>query len=714
MSLFSFIILFLVFLFFVLQNGLYLDNLHISNFYLKNSYIRLDDKLHIVIDDVKIRQQTASSKRLSFEEINNYLKLIPKIIPYIGTLTISKIEVDDFTANFDYSSKKKGLLHFHYKDIINCNAVLFTKNSNLAIHIQDLNSSKYKTSISGNIVINTTTLKQYTKLNILLNNDANLTLNAISNENHLRYTIKSHNDIQNIKALLNLIPFNKDVKYWANDAIEAKYVTIKKVNGEINFNDLSNAYKHIYLNAVVHSLKYRYNPMLAVIDSKQTELEFKNGVLYIKPRKAYTYNTYLKNSWLKIDFTKKHEFLDLYLHLDGRLNDDILHLLSVYKIILPLKQNSGVINTNLHLNVDLRTIQVNVDGDFSLKKANVDYIGLNLNLFNSHIHLHNSNVTIDKMQIKYQNILDTNLSAAYNVKTKLGDIRFKVNNIRYKGLKLDRSNSKLHILYHLSKNKKFLHLSKSQWKYKNQAITVNAFSMPYDIHDTTIALPPVMISTKDIAQAFVSGNVNIKNKHLNFDIDLFNLNYEGLKLEQTDVHLSAKYDTKFTLNAANDIYISINGSQYKIKKLQMIFDDKSVKLQPTSIEIGKYISTKIYAKHLFDSNQVDIRLNNFILKSPRTQRILYNNKKIKVQAFFSDKNITIKSSQLDATFFSDKEKWGLNLFSLDRIAKNSDILKQLNISSGVVSFYKKSNQTSTKFQANIIYPYSILMDKNKQ
>ena len=713
-SFFSFIILFLVFLFFVLQNGLYLDNLHISNFYLKNSYIRLDNKLHIVIDDVKIRQQTASSKRLSFEEINNYLKLIPKILPYIGTLTISKIEVDDFTANFDYSSKKKGLLHFHYKDIINCNAVLFTKNSNLAIHIQDLNSSKYKTSISGNIVINTTTLKQYTKLNILLNNDVNLTLNAISNENHLRYTIKSHNDIHNIKALLNLIPFNKDVKYWANDAIEAKYVTIKKVNGEINFNDLSNAYKHIYLNAMVHSLKYRYNPMLAVIDSKQTELEFKNGVLYIEPQKAYTYNTYLKNSWLKIDFTKKHEFLDLYLHLDGRLNDDILHLLSVYKIILPFKQNSGVIKTDLHLNVDLRTIHVNVDGDFSLKKANIDYIGLNLNLVNSHIHLHNSNVTIDKMQIKYQNILDTNLSAAYNVKTELGDIRFKVNNIRYKGLKLDRSNSKLHILYHLSKNKKVLHLSKSQWKYKNQAITVNAFSMPYDIHDTTIALPPVMINAKNLAQAFVSGTINIKSKHLNFDIDLFKLNYESLKLEQTDVHLKAKYDAKFTLNAANDIYISINGSQYKIKKLQMIFDDKSVRLRRTSIEIGKYITTRIYAKHLFNSNKINIGLNDFILKSPRTQRILYNNKKIRVQAFFSDRNITVKSPQLDATFFSDKEKWELNLFSLDRIAKNSDILKQLNISNGSVSFYKKSTHTSTKFQADIIYPYSILMNKNKQ
>ncbi len=714
MSLFSFIILFLIVLFFVLQNGLYLDNLHISNFYLKNSYIRFDNQLHITIDDIKIEPQATSSKKPSFKEINSYLRLISEIIPYIGTLTISKIEIDDFTADFDYSSKQKGLLHFHYKNLVNCTAILFTQNSNLAIHIQELNSSKYKTSINGNILINTTTLKQYAKLNILLNNDANVTLYTISDKNHLLYTIKSHNKIHNIKALLNLIPFTKTIKYWANDAIKAKYVTIKKINGVINFHNLKNAYKHIYLDAVVHSLKYRYNPKLAVIYSKQTELKFKNGILYIEPRQAYTYNTYLKNSWLKINFTKKHELLDLYLHLNGKVNSSILHLLSVYKIILPLKQNSGFIKTDLHLNIDLRTIHINVDGDFSLKKANINFIGLNLNLFNSHIHLHNSDVTIDKMHVKYQNILDTNLTATYNVSKELGNIHFKVNNIQYKGLHLDMPSSKLHILYHLSKNKNFLRINKSQWEYKHQKIFLNAFSIPYDPKGTSIELPPVIVSAKNLAKAFVSATINIKTKQLTFDIDLFKLNYESLKLEQTDIHLKAKYNSKFTLNSENDIYISMNGSQYKIKKFQIIFSDNNVKLEPTSIEIGKYISTKIYAKYLFNSNQIDIGLNNFILKSPRTQRIFYKNKKIQLQAFFSDKNITVKSPQIHAIFFSNKEKWKLKLFSLDKIAKNSDILKKLHISNGTVSFYKKSMQLNTKFQAKITYPYSILMDNNKQ
>ncbi|SFV67673.1 FIG01209130: hypothetical protein [hydrothermal vent metagenome] len=703
-TLFSFIVLFLIFLFFVLQNGLYLDNLHISNFYLKNSYIRVDNQLHIVIDDLKITPQKKSTQKVNLKEINNYIKLFSYIMPYIGSVTISKIEVNGFQANFDYSSKNSGLLHIYSKNILDCNALLSTKNGNLAMHIQDLNSSRYKTHINGDIVIDTTTLKQYTKLNILLNHDANLTLYALSNQNHLLYNIKSHNDIHNIKALLNLIPFNQNVKYWANDAIKAKYVTIKKANGELNFNDIVNGYKQIHLEAVIHSLQYRYNPKLATINSKQTILQFNNGILSITPKEAYTYNTYLKNSWLQIDFTKKHELLDLYLHLDGQLNDNILHLLSLYKIVLPFKQNSGITKTDLHLSIDLRTIDVAVDGDFSIKKANIDYTGVNLNIFNSHIHLHNNDVSIDKMHIKYKNILDTNLTATYNVITELGDIRFQTNSVNYKGLELNNSKSKLCILYHLSKEKKFLQLSKSQWKYKNQEFLVHQFSMPYDVKDATI----------NLAQAFVSGNINVKNKHLNFDINIFKLFYKNFNMKQKHIYLQAKYNSIFTLKSKNNISIFVNDLEYKIKKLKMIFDDKSVKLQDTSIKIGKYLSSDIDAKHLFNSNKVDIGLHNFELKNQKTHKVFYHNKKTNLQLFLNDKNITVQSNNLDTKFFSNKKGWKFELLSLNKIAKNSNILKELNISKGSINFYQKSTQTNINFQANIISPYSILMNQNRQ
>jgi len=711
-SFFSFIILFLIFLFLLLSNGLYLDNLHISNLHLKNAFVKFDKKLYFVVDEVKIEQQTKSKQNLTLQQLNNYLKIVPKVTPFIDTIAISHISAGDFVGRFNYSSNKKGSFSFSFKDDIHAKATLSIKNKDLCIKIEELNTTQYKTTINGIVIIDFENASQYAKLNILTNNDANLTLYTSSNAENLYYKVISHNKINHIKNILDLVPFNRDVKYWANDAIKAKNVKINTFNGKIDFNDIKSAYKNIHLNAVVYSLKYKYNPKLATIDSRKTELEFKNGILYIKPMQAYTYNTYLKKSWLKIDFTKEHERLDLYLMLDGIVNDDILYLLSVYKIKLPFKQNSGLIDTQLHLSVDLRTIDVNVNGDFSLKQANIDYIGLNLDLFNAHIHLDNSDIIIDKMQAKYQNILDTNISATYNAKKELGKINFQVNSIKYKNLVLDRTAQPLEAHYSLSTDKKLLQISKSKWKYNKQSIILNTFTMPYDIRDSVIKLPPVMISMESIAQAYVNGKINIKEHLLNLDLDLYKLQYGGLGLNQTDAHFKIKYDKTLFINAASNIYITMNGSKYKIKNLKLSVDEKSIKSKRISVDIGQYINTKVYVKHMFGSNKVSIGLNDFVLKNPKTKKVLYDNKKIRLQAFFSENNITIKSPELNAVFYSDANIWKLNLFSLDRISKNSDILKQLNFSNGEVSFYKNSKQSYTQFQASIIYPYALLMNKN--
>lgn len=711
-SFFSFIILFLILIFLVLQNGLYLDNLHISNLYLKNTYIKFDNKLRIAVDDIKIVQEPKSSTKFNFTTLNNTLKTISKITPFIGSVSIDKITMDSINAKFDYSDTDQGTLHFKFKNDIQATALISIDNKNFIIKLKELTSKKYKTEFNGTIILDTNSMQQYSKINILINHDANLTFYSISNESNLSYKIYAHNDIHKVKAILNLIPLNKQIQYWANDAISAKSLQIKNFRGKIDFNDIENAYKQIDINAVAHSLKYKYNKKLAPITTEKTLLEFNNGILYIRPINAYTYKTYLKNSWLKINFTKPHEYLDLYLKLDGVVNDDILNLLATYKIHLPFKQNSGLVNTDLHLGIDLRTIDTNVNGDFSLTKANIDYIGLNLNLSNAHIHLHNSDITIDRMRAKYKNIIDTNITAKYNVKKELGNINFHVNKIDYKGVTLDSSSQKLIILYHLSAEKNILQISRSNWLYKNQKIQLDKLSMPYNITDKIIKIPPVLLSMNHFAKSYISGELDIQKNIFNFDLDLFNFHYAGINLKQTDAHFRIKYNKKLFINAANDLYIALNGSRYKIKKLNLIIDDKSINVKRTSVEIGQYITTKIYAKHLLGSNKINIGLNDFILKTPKRQQVLYNNKKIRLQAFFNDNNISIRSSQLNAKFYSDKDIWHLKLFSLDRIAKNSTILKQLKISSGDVDLFKRSEHSYTQFKANIIYPYALLMNKN--
>ncbi len=57
--------------------------------------------------------------------------------------------------------------------------------------------------------------------------------------------------------------------------------------------------KNVHVFAVANNLEYTYNPKLESVVSKMTELEFKDGTLFIRPKEAYQYGFYLDKSWLK-------------------------------------------------------------------------------------------------------------------------------------------------------------------------------------------------------------------------------------------------------------------------------------------------------------------------------------------------------------------------------------------------------------------------------
>ncbi len=667
-----------------------------------------------MVDKLHITPSKESKSDLKLQELKKYLKIIPKFKPLIDTVVISKIEMPETTASLQYSTKEGGKFAFTYKNDINATAAFNITQNNYIVNIKALNINDFKSKLKGTLILDTKKMKMYTKLNAVINNDANLTLFALNDNKKLHFNVSAADEIHRVKAILNMIPFYGKIKYWANDAIEAKSLQLYALHGSIDFNDIKNSYKHIYVNAAAKQIKYKYNPKLAAIESKQTLLEFKDGTLYIKPLQAYTYNTYLKTSWLKIDFTPKHEHLDLYLKLNGQVNDDILHLLSVYKIKLPFKQNSGIVKSNLHLNINLRTIKTDVTGDFWLKKANMDYIGLNLNIFNTHVHLHNTDVTIDKMRATYKDILDTNVTMHYNVKQSLGNINFDANKVAFKGVTLYTKAKPFHVLYHLSKEKNLLRIDSSQWSYKKIKILFNSFIIPFDIGQKTLVFPPVMCNFNNIAKAFISGQIDLKTLETKLDTDIFELNYKGVRLAQTDAYFKVLYQKDLHINTQNSLKLQLNGTAYTIKDFQLLLKGSNLTLKRTSIEIGKFIQTKINAKYHLGSRKVNIGLNDFILKTPKSSQILYKNNKIRMQAFFTDKNITIKSPQLNAEFYSNKQEWKLDLNSLDRIAKHAQILKLLNLSRGEVHLYKNSSQPQTKFNAQLISPYALLMHKNSE
>ncbi|WP_457746303.1 YhdP family protein [Sulfurimonas sp.] len=714
-SFLSLIALFLIVLFIVLQHGLYLDTISISNINAKKVYIKWNEKLNLSIQTIEIKKSKKKKNKSAFKikNINNYLKFFSQTSTLFEKININKIILQDRgVASFNFSEKSAGYLKLNSKEL-SLESQLIFQNEYLLCKINKLQQHKKSIVANGLVIIDSKKMQIYSQLNLNIHKDANVTLYLNSDIQRVKYKAISHKNIQDITHIITMLDIPEGVKYWVYDAIDMKEVALQEVSGFIGFNDLDNAYKNAHIKATIYDLNYTYNKKVDAIHSKYTELELKDGVLYILPKEAYSYGMYLNKSWLKIDFTKPQELLSLYLLFDGAVNKDMLKILNAYKIKLPFLQKSGSIKTDLTITVNLRTIDVQAHGKFFTKKANFDYLGLNIDIYNAHIQLDNYDVTISKMGASYKEIARALVDVTFNAKTSTGNIRFNVEDIAYKPATLRLASENLKVLYRISPNGDKIYVDSSVWNIHNKIVNLQKMVLPFNMNETSIIIPTTLFSIDTISKGYITGALNIKNKSLDLDADILKFSYDGVTFSQSNTPLHISYKNSLKISSENEIFFNVAGSRYKLKNLHVNFEDNKITLGRTKLFISNYIQTKLNAYYDKKRKRAHISLNNFLLKDSKTDATLYYNKKIMLSILLQDDNIKIESKALNADFISNEKGWFLNIDSLDRVAKNSKLLKKYKLTDGEVQFYKLSNDKYTRFKANINYAYHLLTNQDK-
>ena len=712
-SLFIFIFLLLFSLFIILQNGLLLSSVTISNVHIEELYIKWNEKIDVSIKEVTLSSSNeTTAPKISKSDIKKYLLLSSRAISIFNSFVIEKITIDDIDASFKYTQEESGYLVAASPDF-SLHTLLYFKDDALKIKIKKLVDTKRKITFDGNILLDRKSTSLYTDIHISINNEADFNFYSRVNLREINYTLKSNKDIQSLDHILSLVTLPKELHYWIVDAIKMKNVSIDNMNGFIEFDKPSEAYKNVYISAYVNGLDYKYNPKLDAIHTQKTQLEFSKGIFYIRPMQAYSYNMYLGKSWLKIDFTKKEELLTLNLIFDGKLNKDMLKILNTYKIKLPFLQKSGLVKTDLKIDVNLMTIDVKAKGSFFTKKANFDYLGLNLNIYDTFIKLNNYDVTIDKMRASYKDIAKADVRVKYNAKTEKGSIKFKLREVELAGISLDKKEKPLLVTYNIVPKKDTISIAASKWIYDTHSISVEKIVLPFNLQKLIIEIPTTYVKLDNIAESFVSGNIDIHNFKTQLDIDILKLKYLGLELAQSNTPIKLKYDKKLSIYAENEIFFNISGSPYSVNNLYFDFLKDKIYLKHTHLNIGQYIKTKIYAAYNIEKKSTHISLTNFILTNPLNKNIIYKNKKI-ILSIMSDKDeISVKSQALNATFTSKNDGWSLNLHSLDIIENRSSLLKKFEIDAGELRVYKSPAEDFIRFDAKLLLPYKIFVENNK-
>ncbi len=698
-----------------MQNGLYLENISVPNVKIKKLYIKWNEKLNISVEETNIvRKKSQTDNSIDYKTVKRVFKQLVLFDDWFESITLHNITFNNISASFRYAYGESGYLIASSPDFSLKSSISYESDF-LNININNFKDTQRNITIKGNILVNTQYPEVITSLNIDINNDASLNAYTYLNQTKVFYTMESLKNITDIKHIINLFHLDEAVKYWAYDAIDMSYATLESAYGWLEYEHLDEAYKNLYVKAIVNDLNYVYNKDVDAIHSKYTILEFKKGTLFIYPKEAYTYDFYLDKSWLKIDFTQKEELLTLELLFKGVVNKDLLHLLSTYQIKLPFLQNTGSVDTNLQILVNLRTIDVTAKGDFFTKSANFTYLGLDLDIYDAYISLNNYDVTIKDMYAKYQDIMSSMVNVQFDTKRSVGVIDFKIEDISFKELDLHLQpyNKPLHAVYTIANGSDTIKIDKSNWRFKTLDVAVDPMNVRFDLDTLKAEIPVTFAKVKEMGSAYVSGKALLNPLRIDLDVDVLKFSHSGIKLSDSNAPVKFIYDKKIMISSKNDTRFMIDNMEYTLAKTTLNIQNNHLNIQQSALQVDNILKTDLSGVYDFNNDTSSIHLSNLNIQNKSLGEIFSNIKETTLQMIYKNKNLTLHSKEFDIDYILNDNSWKLQFNSLNTIAQQSKILNDYNLSEGNFTLYKNVNNNHLDFYADIIYPYHILVENEE-
>jgi len=444
----------------------------------------------------------------------------------------------------------------------------------------DINISKLYIKYDKNLIVKSENLIYFDK-----KTNKKLKFKFEANINYIKDDIKI--DIKKLKYLNSNLDLKAKVSL-TNDQIEKL---------------IDNKDKNLELNDVV----FYFDKNLKPIKANKVFIKYIKNDIFLTFKKPKYNNINLDNTSVKIQDIKKNTILRIDLNTNNIFDNKVKNILHYYGVDLSVEQYSGQNNVNAKININLKTLNTDVEINAKIKNSNIKYE--------------------DKL------IKSKNLIVSY--KDKILDMNIKTGNISYDNMAInfDKLNLKLKDeIIDINTNNGYIIYDKEKVKYTNIIANIKNEIISSNIKKLYIKEYDILLNNNKIL-------FNQKIKKINVKTNLI--------ANDSDITIDANY---YINTKKSDGYIKINSF---IKKDLFAFRNKEFNYEYENIEdthnlrIDKYalFYTKYgKAKHI-------IQINKFspILREIKFLKNVSNNATIRIQTNnnFKSTNMYLSKAEFD-------------------------------------------------------------------
>jgi len=645
-----------------LFHGILIDSLSLPKLKVEQLYIKLDKKLFVTIDRLRIDTQERSET--SLEDIAFIIEHLTSFHQLFETLRINTIDYANESLFLEYH---QGTFHFKSGQIRA--DMFFTPTHRYAfdVTLSNVTLNDFSLTLEGLASLDFKK-KQYSfrgnyelfGIQGVARVDAKDTL--------LHYHLHTeHFTNQSLSDLVNFlspkVELDPIAKAWIHENIIARDYLIHSIEGKFDLKTYDYFPFEIRGSATVTDANVSFNPLVPAAHVDKIGIIFENDKLIFD-----IHNPYYQDK--KVDKANVHIFnligkgtgIVVDLNATAMLDKEIHKILHAFKINVPITQISGKTEANIVLDIKFLPYDINATGLFKLSSSDFILSDLPLQTHYGEIKLDNRLVYLDKTNIRYKNLFDINATGLFDTTKGRFDGAIDINS-----LALDFSKAHLLDINGLSQQKgsfvvdeKGTHMSLPDLNVRmNFTEGKNDF-----ILSSLLSLQPYSPFMKEMGLSQGEAFVQTKDfEHFDANLSLYNLKTPLLENNESikELFVALSTDTKTldlnTLNSKLSLHLNeaitlhVNDINLSISENESDFD------APIAVElIGKNSSILLQNSNksiLSDAYTITLEGKNVFMHSTYGKtHFEYKKKNTEMYLHTTSMNDYFANTLLGSTYFS--------------------------------------------------------------